>query len=103
MLSLNPKPTFKASVGIPIPGEEKPVNVKFEFNGLSRTELQQWFTDSKDKTDEERLPLIIVNWFGIDEPYTVENLARLLDRYPGSAHAIVRKFTDEVTGQKLGN
>lgn len=66
MLKLTPAPTFKAKVGIPIPGGDKPVQVEFEFRAMSRTELQQWFTDSRDRPDEERLPLVVTGWAGVD-------------------------------------
>ena len=102
MFKLEPNPTFKAKVGIPVPGQEKPAFVDFEFKALTRTELEQWFTDSRDKPDEERLPLIIVGWAGVDATYSDESLAKMLDRFPGSSRAIVQKFTDELTGARLG-
>lgn len=103
MLKLDPQPTFKIKVGIPVPGQDKPTQVEFEFRALSRAEMQQWFTDSRDKPDEERIPLIVVGWSGVDQSYSADMLAKMLDRYPGAAGAIVKRFVDELTGARLGN
>ena len=103
MLTLSPNPTFKAKVGIPVPGQEKPVMVEFEFVAMTRSELEQWGTDSKDREDDERVPLIVRGWVGVDKPFSHDALLTMLDQYPGSARAMVSVFYRELTGARLGN
>ena len=103
MLKLEKNPTFKTKVGIPVAGQKEPVMVEFEFIGMSRTELKRWGDESRDQPDEDRIPMLIRGWSGVDQPFSEDNLLRLLDEYAGSGRAIVAKFYEEVTGARLGN
>jgi len=102
MLKLQPKPTFKAKVAIPIPGG-KPAQVEFEFNALTRTDLQQYLTDSEGRSDSDNLSEIVCGWSGVDTPFSSEALSQLLDNYVGAARAILDKFIEELTKARAGN
>lgn len=102
MLKLNPSPTFKTKVGIPVPGAEA-VKVEFEFKALKRKELGQFLTDSKDREDAINLGAVVVGWTGVDKEFSQEALALLLDNYVGSAAAIFAQFLDELTARRQGN
>lgn len=114
MLKLTPNPTFKAKVGIPIPGE-KDVPVVFEFRHMTREELKAWVKPRLEAppvdADAESLPdpliaaaqEVVVGWTGIDEAFSPEALLVLFDNYPGSAFAIVQAFSDELGKARAKN
>lgn len=102
MLKLQPDPTFKSKVGIPVPAG-KPVQVEFEFKAKTRTQLQQYLRDSEGREDAENLAEIVTGWAGVDTPYSAEALAVLLDNYVGSARAILDTYIEQLTRARTGN
>lgn len=95
MFKLNPNPTFKASVIIPTT-DTKDASIMFEFKHKGRKALKE-FVDSLNagdvtREDEDALGELIVGWSGVDEKYSPEALATLLDAYPGASRAIFEAY-----------
>ena len=100
---LNPEPTFKASVRIPVPGgESEPV--EFTFKHRTTTQIKSFFLEEckGSKSDVDVVKLMVVGW-GLDDAFNDENLGRLIDNYPGSRRAITDAYFDELTKGRLGN
>lgn len=92
---LQPKPTFKSEVSIPVPGG-KEGTIKFEFKHKGRKELRV-FIESLGKEDAQRddaeaLMDIVAGWEGVDEKFSKEALETLVDAYPGAASAIFTAY-----------
>lgn len=99
---INPEPTFKALVTIPVPGG-KPMALDLEFRHKKRDELKTWFESFSNRTEAECLMDVIVDWHNCDMKFDQEALELVLQNYTRAAAAILGKYTEEVTGAKLGN
>lgn len=94
MFVLQPKPTFKMDVVIPTTqGEGK---IKFEFKHKGRKELKVFFESlgegETSRDDADALLELIAGWDGVDEKFSPDALAILLDNYPGAAGAIFSAY-----------
>ena len=103
MFKLQPNPTFKARVPITIPGQPKPADVEMEFKHLSREAVKTYFEQLPGKTDAEALDEIVVGWSGVDQAYSTEALAVLLDNYPSAAASIFETFRRELFEARAKN
>jgi len=103
MFKLQPNPTFKAKVSITIPGQDKPALVEMEFRHMSREAVKGFFESAAGKTDAEALADIVVGWSGVDQAYTSEALAVLLDNYPSAAGGIFEAFRRELFEARAKN
>lgn len=104
MLKLQAEPTFKAKVGIPIPGVEraKRPQVVFVFRHMSRADFEQFKQDDGEK-DATTMMRICAGWEGVDGDFSAENFERLLQAYPGAAFVIATAYAEELYGNRLGN
>lgn len=104
-LTLNPSPTFKHTVFIPIPGgDAEPV--EFVFKGKSRKEyktLMDGLADAKDKRSEAEKFMAFVDGWDIAADFTAENVTKFLDAYIGADSLVFSKYTQELTKALLGN
>lgn len=100
-LSLTAAPTFKAKVGIPVPGA-RPAEVEFTFKHKTRDEIDAWIDVRKDGKDEEALVDIIAAW-ELDDAVTAENIDRLCNVYPGATRAIFATYLEELRGARAKN
>jgi hypothetical protein len=100
-LKLNPEPTFKAKVGIPVPGS-RPVDVVFTFKHRTREEILEWIQSSRDATAAESVADAAAGW-ELDDEFTPENIERLCNNYPGAGLAIVQTYLDELRGARSKN
>lgn len=108
MFALQPKPTFKYDVVIPIVGglEGK---IKFEFRHKGRNDLKAFFdsfTESEGKPareDIDAIDEIVAGWEGVDEKYSREALATLIDNYPRAASAILTAYSAAIFEEKQKN
>ena len=102
-LILTVAPTFKATVGIPVPGAKDPVPVEFTFRHRTKSELKAW----REALDLDNMTLDTVldcaSAWDIDEPFDAENVGRMLEIYPGSGLAVVFRYMQELQDAKLGN
>lgn len=101
-LSLNPAPTFIAEVGIPVPGGE-PHPVKFTFKHRARDEIVEWHKSTAERDDDVGLFREFVLAWDLDDAFTDENIARLLNNYPGASSAITVGYLRELRGVRAKN
>ena len=96
MFKLTPKPTFKSTVELSVPGAKKVIPVEIEFKHFSRKQIKEFFDGLTDKTDTESLSEIVVGWSGFDLPFSAEALAELIDNYPTSSGEIFTAFRQDL-------
>lgn len=101
MLTLDPKPTFKATVDIPRPGDSA-VPVTFVFKHKTLKDYFSEVAESKEKA-ESILPFMerfVDSWEGqnINEPYSPKALEKLMTNYPRAGRAIFNKYREELLG-----
>lgn len=100
-LKLNPEPTFKAKVGIPVPGS-RPAEVLFTFKHRTRDDVIAWAEGSREQNDVESVLDCVVGW-DLDDEFNAENVERLCNNYPGSGLTIVAAYLDELRGARAKN
>ena len=100
-LRLDPAPTFKAKVGIPVPGLG-PADVEFTFHHRSRKEITAWRDAAAEATDAEAVMQMALGW-DLDDEFNAENVERLCDNYPGAGTAIFVGYLAELRGARAKN
>lgn len=100
-LRLNPEPTFKAKVSIPVPGSS-PASVEFTFKHKTRAQTKEWIEGLADGSDTAIVQEIVVAW-ELDDEFTPENVARLCENYLGAAAAILSTYLAELRGAREKN
>nr|WP_286948255.1 phage tail assembly chaperone [Pseudomonas sp. UBA6718] len=98
---LDPAPTFKAKVAIPVPGGAA-VPVEFEFRHFPKDEYIELFAPDNQLPDVELIEKICVGW-ELDDPFNKESIEKLRQNYQAAPGAIVRKFAEEIGPARLGN
>lgn len=108
MLKLNPNPTFKTKVAIPVPGAEA-VPVEFEFKHFGKKAYDAWLAEVK-KTKRPYLDAVLdisSGWSGVElesganADFNRESVNALLEIYPGAGPAIVEAHGAALYGLKL--
>jgi hypothetical protein len=102
-LKLQPNPTFTAAVALSVPGQDKPAKITVTFKHLARPQIRDFFGNLEGKTDLDALGAIISGWSGIDEPFSEESLALLLDNYPAAAGELFEAFRRELLEARAKN
>jgi hypothetical protein len=102
-LKLQPAETFAGSAEIPVPGQE-PARVSMTWRHKGREALQAWVNSAVGRDDVDVLAEVIASWGPeIDEPFSREALARLLDAYPGAAQALFWAYRKDLTEGRRKN
>jgi hypothetical protein len=99
-LTLNANPTFKAKVGIPLPGSEEAAEVEFTFKHRTRDELDKWMAEPAE--DLQKVLEMATGW-DLPDKFTEPNVKKLLQNYFGAAGAIVTGYLAELMKAKTGN
>lgn len=99
---LNPDPTFKAKVGIPIPSTDAFEDVIFEFKYRNRDDAIAWWESVKEKPVAEAMASMLAGW-ELDDEFTPENVALLCNNYTGAYPATLEKYLKELTGARAKN
>jgi Domain of unknown function (DUF1789). len=94
-------PTFKREVSIPVPGERS-ATIPFTFKHKTRDELKDFIASLEGREDLDVVMEVASGW-GIEEAFEEDNVAILLQNYPGSALAIINTYLTEVSGARKGN
>ncbi len=104
-LKLNPAPTFKAKVGIPVPGQDKPEEIVCIFKHMTRDAFAAFGdpVEAKSRTDVESLMAIMAGWDGVDAEFSADAVAMVVQQYHGAAFAITSAYIAELTKARLGN
>lgn len=94
-LTLVPAPTFEAPANIRVPGVDATVKVTVTWRHKGLKEFQAWFASARGRDDAEVLSEVIVSWGAeIDQPYSRDNLAALLDAYPGASLDLLEAYRE---------
>ena len=106
MFKLQPNPTFKVDVTIPVPGG-KDGKLSIEFKHKSKKALKEFFdsltSEENQRTDVEALSDLVAGWSGMDEKFSAENLELFLDNYPSAAMALFEAYRAEVLEARAKN
>jgi len=97
---LNPDPTFKAKVAIPVPGSA-PAKVEFTFKHKTREQLKEW-VESPSNDEVAQFREMVAGW-ELDDEFNDDNIRRLCDNYPGASLAVLAAYVDELRGARVGN
>lgn len=103
MLKLQPNPTFKAKVGIPVPGQKADAQVEFEFRYMTREDWEQLIQSREKMTDDEAAAEVVVGWSGVDEAFSPDAMAKMLKFFPTAGTAIAEVYLRELFKAKQGN
>lgn len=106
MFKLNPKPTFKVDVTIPSPSGEGKLTLEFKHKG--RKALAEFFESLRSdeeaaREDADALSELVAGWSGVDAEFNRDNLAVLLDNYPGASLAIFNAYTSALNEGRVKN
>lgn len=100
-LKLQPNPTFKCKVEIPVPGGES-VPAVFEFKHYSVSGVEEFWKEAAGKPDLDIAASLVVGW-DLEDEFSADNLQTLLNNYPGSAAALINAHTAELFRARQGN
>ncbi len=102
-LKLNPDPTFKTKVGIPVPGVGK-APVEFTFKHRTGEQLAKWGSEleSGKFSDAETILDCVTGW-DLDDEFSAPNVKLFCNNYPGAAYAIVTEYMAELRGARAKN
>lgn len=113
MFKINPNPTFTADAIIAVPGKPA-AKLKLVFRHKTRAEVKE-FCDrvaeaARSSTEPEvgtrdatLLQEIVAGWEEVDQPFTPENFALVLENYHTASQAIFDTYTSEITTARRGN
>lgn len=99
-LKLNPDPTFKSKVAVPVPGGTAEVECVFTYR--DRKAAQAWMEAGKDAADVDALLGCMEGW-DLDDEFSRDSVQKLCDTYPGAANAIIGRYLRELAGIRQGN
>lgn len=100
-LKLNPAPTFKADVLIPVPGD-KSAPVKFTFKHRTKDQASAFVSD-EDREINAAAVLDMAEGWDLEDDFTEANVERLLENYIGAASAIFITYIRELRGAREKN
>lgn len=94
MFTIQPKPTFVSEVEIPT--ADGVAKIKFEFAHKGRKALTKFIdsltVEGEPRDDADALGEIVVGWKGVDQPFSQEALATLVDNYPAAAKSLFNAY-----------
>lgn len=100
-LSLKAAPTFTTKVGIPVAGGAA-VDVMLTYRHRTRKQMDQFNQERSARSDVESFLDMVVGW-DLEDPFTPENVAELLENYIGAAVVAYQVYVDEIIKVRLGN
>lgn len=103
MFKINPKPVFRATVPLSVPGSDKPAAISVDFKHLGKSALRDYFAGLEGKSDAEALGEIVTGWEGVDAPFSADALGQLLDNYPAAAGELFEAFRRELLEARAKN
>lgn len=93
--SLDPNPTFKAAVQIPVPGEGF-APVIFTFKHRDRKDFTE-LAETMEARDPIELLMDIACGWELDDPFDSEHLTKMTNRYMGAFRAVLDAYFSELT------
>lgn len=102
MLKLQPNPTFDVDVKVPVPGaQDEPVTLTMRHMG--RAAIAEYLARAKSAPECDSISEIVAGWHGVDNAFSQDNLARLLDDYPSLGGRIIQAWMDELVKGPVKN
>lgn len=98
---LDPDPTFKAIVPIPVHGKGV-TNVEFIFKHRTSEEFDKFIEELRNKKDPEVALEIACGW-ELADPFDTASIEKMFRNYMGSAKALIETYIKELTAARLGN
>lgn len=108
LFRLDPKPTFRATVNLSLPGGEFAA-IEFEFRHKARKAIKSWVEATVGRSDLDTLSEVVAGWSGVaDESgalvrYSAEALDQLLENYPAASKEIYAAYLRELTEARTKN
>lgn len=108
MFKINPSPTFRTEVEIPVPGSEpEKLPVTFKHKKLKEIkkmidEVEKNNVDGNSEKNIDILASLIASW-DADEAFSKKTLDLLLDNYPQAFPVLYAAFLDAYFKSKEGN
>lgn len=102
LFKLNPEPTFRAAVAIPVAGGE-PTELELEFRHKTRDEAKAWFASFAGRSDTDCLMDIVAGWHNCETAFSREAIDTLLQNYVQASGSILAVYAHELIGARLGN
>lgn len=100
-ITLTVKPTFTATVAIPVPGEIS-ADVVFTFKHRTRDEFKEFITSLPGSEDIDVLMDIACGW-DLEEPFDRASVEKMMQIYMGAAKPIIETYISELTGARTKN
>ena len=101
-LTLKAKPTFKARVAIPAPGEDEFEPLEFTFKHRTRDEIDEFCKSAGELRDAALIMAIASGWELADE-FNEKNLNDFSQDYIMAPNAIFQKYLDELVKARAKN
>lgn len=102
MFKIQPAPTFWATVSIPITGGD-PEPLAVEYKHRTVDDLQEFANSMRDRPPLDVCADMLVGWKDVDEEFSREALARLLQNYPLAADTFATQYLAAYRDAKRGN
>jgi hypothetical protein len=95
-LKLQPDPTFRSKVSIPVPGDDKAAEVEFTFKFRTRDQLTGLMDLIKTQDRVAIVMEMAVAW-DLADTFTPENVGLMDQRYIGALDRVVETYWTEHT------
>lgn len=105
---VNPQPTFRATVDIPVAGGD-PMPLELEFSHRTVDELKALFETFEGRKDIDCIMDFVSGWHNVSNEqgekteFSREAMDALLQNYGRASLAIRNAYVFELTGARLGN
>lgn len=100
-LKLNPEPTFKGKVQIPVHGGAD-AEIEFTFRHRNADDLSAWMQALEGRNKVELVMEMALGW-DLSDPFNVESVKTLLANYAGSFDRSLEKYLAEMLQAKEKN
>lgn len=104
MFKITPKPTFEATVKIPVPGE-KSADLKLIFKHKNRDAVNDFFDRAAKSTESDGVVLseIVAGWKDVDTEFSPDALTEVCQNYHGAVPAIFESYCNELRTARTKN
>lgn len=108
-ITLQPNPSFKHTVYLPVAGNDAPEALELIFKHMTRSAIrdiyEQGITEKygEGAAGEVKFFMDMVSGWDIAADFTAENVTAFLENYAGAGEFIFHAYMDEITKARLGN
>jgi len=102
IFKLNPEPTFRSVVSIPVPGSD-PMALDLEFRHKTLDDSKTWFGSFSGRSELDCLMDVVAGWHNCETAFSREAFETLLQNYAQASVTILMAYRRELIGARLGN